>query len=109
MAGTRSRGRDAGETGGASSIPALRAALEDEYWQVRLKAVRSLGRLGATVAAMEIGPMMDIPVPNLRKECAAVLGELAVPETVQFLEKYADDADPDVRKNVRWALGKMAA
>ena len=53
--------------------------------------------------------MMDLPVPNLRKECAAVLGELAVPETAQFLEKYEDDSDPDVRKNVRWALGKLAA
>ena len=23
-----------------------------------------------------------------------------------YLEKYSDDADPDVRKNVRWALEK---
>lgn len=58
---------------------------------------------------MQIGPMMDLPVPNLRKECAAVLGELAVPETLPFLEKYEDDSDPDVRKNVRWAMSKMAA
>ena len=36
------------------------------------------GGIGARETAMEIAPMMDIPVPNLRKECAAVLGELAV-------------------------------
>ena len=88
---------------------ALRSVLDDAYWQVRLKAVRSLGKLGATEAAMEIAPLMDVPVPNLRKECAAALGELAVRETAPFLEKYADDTDPDVRKNVRWALEKLAA
>jgi HEAT repeat protein len=58
---------------------------------------------------MEIAPMMDLPVPNLRKECAAVLGELAVSTTAPFLKKYADDNDPDVRKNVRWALERIAA
>jgi len=52
---------------------------------------------------------MDLSIPNLRKECAAALGELAVPETASYLEKYADDNDPDVRKNVRWALEKLAA
>ena len=61
------------------------------------------------VVVNDEGAMMDLSIPNLRKECAAVLGELAVPETAQFLEKYVDDSDPDVRKNVRWALGKLAA
>ena len=87
----------------------MRAVLDDDFWQVRLKSVRSLGKLGATEAALQIAPMMDIPVPNLRKECAAVLGELAVKETLPFLEKYADDTDPDVRKNVRWAMDRIAA
>jgi len=49
-----------------------------------------------------------LDIPNLRKECAAVLGELADPGSVVFLEDYRDDADPDVRKNVRWALDKIA-
>jgi len=48
--------------------------------------------------------MMATTIPNLRKECAAVLGELAMPESAEFLEIYVDDTDPDVRKNVRWAL-----
>ncbi|MEP2639744.1 HEAT repeat domain-containing protein, partial [Roseobacter sp.] len=87
----------------------LRSALADEFWQVRVKAVRSLGKLGATEAAVEIAPMMDLSIPNLRKECAAVLGEMAVVETLPYLEKYVDDPDPDVRKNVRWAMGRIAA
>ena len=97
------------KAGGEKCVPVLRSALDDEYWQVRVKAVRSLGKLHATDAAIEIAPMMDIPIPNLRKECAAVLGEMAVPETKPFLEKYQDDPDPDVRKNVRWALRRLAA
>jgi len=82
-------------------------ALEDEYWQVRLKAARSLGKLGVVEAAPILGPMMATNIPNLRKECAAVLGTLALEESTEFLTVYEDDADPDVRKNVRWALAQI--
>ncbi len=57
--------------------------------------------------AGEIGPLMVLEIPNLRKECAAALGELAQEESLAFLEPYRDSPDPDVRKNVRWVLEKI--
>jgi len=85
----------------------LIATLEDSYWQVRLKAVRSLAKLSVIEAADHIGPMMSLDIPNLRKECAAALGELAQPQSAPFLAPFVDDPDPDVRKNVRWAMSKI--
>ena len=95
--------------GGSECIPELVKILDDEYWQVCLKAVRTLGKLSAKQAANKIGELMSIPVPNLRKECAAALGELAMPSTAEFLKPFVDDNDPDVRKNVRWALDRIEA
>ena len=50
---------------------------------------------------------MPLPVPNLRKEVAAALGTLGQPESESVLLPYKDDTDPDVRKNVRWALERI--
>ena len=94
---------------GAQSADALIKAAADEYWQVQLKAVRSLGILKVARAVAAIGACLDHPQANLRKESAAALGEVADPAGRPFLEKRIDDPDPDVRKNVRWALQRMSA
>src|SRR5258707_937923 len=60
---------------GFSAAGALIDALSDEYWQVRLKAARSLGMLKVAQAVPAIGAGLDHPQANLRKECAAALGE----------------------------------
>lgn len=52
---------------------------------------------------------MSVPVPNWRKESAAVLGQLGVAATRKYLVPFEDDTDPDVRKNVRWALSQLAS
>ena len=44
---------------------------------------------------------------NLRKEAAAALGEIADPLASAALERHLDDPDPDVRKNLRWALQRV--
>ena len=88
---------------------ALVHALSDEYWQVRLKAVRSLGMLKVGHAVRAIGECLDHPQANLRKECAAALGEIAEPAGWIYLEKQASDPDPDVRKNVQWAMQRISA
>jgi HEAT repeat protein len=56
-----------------------------------------------------LGPLLDHEISNLRKEVAAALGEIAHPSALAFLHKHVDDADPDVRKNVRWAIGRLRA
>jgi HEAT repeat protein len=45
----------------------------------------------------------------LRKEAAAALGEIAHHDGEAFLAVVADDPDPEVRKNARWALQQIAA
>jgi len=93
---------------GVQAADALIKALSDEFWQVRLKGVRSLGILKVNRAVAAIGACLNHPQANLRKECAAALGEIADPAGMVFLEGLANDPDPEVRKNVRWALQRMS-
>ena len=97
----------AARTGGADAGKRLIAALADEYWQVTLKAVRSLGKLRVTESVAPIGPLLDHEMSNLRKEVAGALGEIGHPSALAFLQKHIDDPDPDVRKNVRWAMTRL--
>ena len=39
----------------------------------------------------------------------AALGEIAHPQALSFLERACDDPDPDVRKLIRWAIGRCRA
>jgi len=58
---------------------ALIGVLADEFWQVRLKAARSLGKMKVARAVPAIGTCISHPQANLRKEAAAALGEIADP------------------------------
>ena len=89
--------------------PARSARSTDEFWQVRLKAIRSLGRMKVERAVRPIGNCINHEQANLRKEAAAALGEIAHADGEAFLAVVADDPDPDVRKNARWALQQIAA
>jgi HEAT repeat protein len=93
---------------GAQAADALIGVLNDEFWQVRLKAVRSLGKMKVARAVPPIGAGIRHPQANLRKESAAALGEIADPAGAEFLEPVLDDADPEVRKNARWAMQQIA-
>ncbi|MEC8199206.1 MAG: HEAT repeat domain-containing protein, partial [Pseudomonadota bacterium] len=48
-------------------------------------------------------------ISNLRKDAAAALGEIADAGALPYLEKALGDPDPEVRKNVRWAIGQIEA
>lgn len=74
---------------------------------MRLKAVRSLGRLKAVRAVLPIASLRHAQV-NLRKEAAAALGEIGDASSRPDLGAAQDDPDPDVRKTVRWALKQLA-
>jgi HEAT repeat protein len=93
---------------GSLAADALISILGDEFWQVRLKAVRSLGKMKAARAVPSIGACIVHPQANLRKEGAAALGEIADPAGAPFLKLVLDDADPEVRKNARWAMQQIA-
>jgi HEAT repeat protein len=94
---------------GAIAADQLVASLADPFWQVRLKAIRSLGRMKIERAVRPIGNCVTHEQANLRKEAAAALGEIASAEGEPFLLVIANDSDPDVRKNARWALQQIAA
>ena len=94
---------------GSLSADQLIATLADGFWQVRLKAIRSLGRMKVERAVGPIGGCVTHEQANLRKEAAAALGEIASADGEPFLALIANDPDPDVRKNARWALQQIAA
>src|SRR5215475_10648223 len=89
---------------GAIAADPLIEALSDEFWQVRLKSIRSLGKMKIDRAVRPIGSCITHEQANLRKEAAAALGEIADPAGEPFLALVAGDSDPEVRKNSRWAL-----
>lgn len=95
-----------GKLRSAEAVTPLSRALVDDFWQVRLAAVRALGRLGTAA-----GPAVDVillqleqPAPNLRKETVIALGQIGDPRARPALEQAANDPDPDVRKLARLAL-----
>jgi HEAT repeat protein len=94
---------------GLMAADRLIAGLADEFWQVRLKAIRGLGRMKIERAVRPIGNCVNHEQANLRKEAAAALGEIAHHDGEAFLAVIADDPDPEVRKNARWALQQIAA
>jgi HEAT repeat protein len=94
---------------GSLSSDQLIASLADTFWQVRLKAIRSLGRMKIERAVRPIGHCITHEQANLRKEAAAALGEIAALDGEAYLALVANDPDPDVRKNARWALQQVAA
>jgi HEAT repeat protein len=69
--------------------------------------LQSLGKLKARDAVGAITPLLSHALPTLRKEAAAALGEIADPLARAALAERADDPDPDVRKTVRWAIGRV--
>jgi HEAT repeat protein len=87
----------------------LIASLADDFWQVRLKAIRSLGKMKVDRAVRPIGDCIGHEQANLRKEAAAALGEIAHSDAEPYLALVANDPDPEVRKNARWALQQIAA
>jgi HEAT repeat protein len=80
--------------------------MEDDAWQVRIKAANALGRLKAVRGVPALGQNLMAEVSNLRKEAAAALGEIADASALEWLEPCLDDPDPDVRKLIRWAIGR---
>jgi Vesicle coat complex, various subunits len=52
---------------------------------------------------------LEHSISNLRKDAAAALGEIADAGALPYLEKALGDPDPEVRKNARWAIGRIEA
>jgi HEAT repeat protein len=82
-------------------------ALADDFWQVRLRAARSLGRLRYAAALDALGGLLGHGIANLRKEAALALGELGQARALSVLQAAEADSDPEVSKAVRIALAQL--
>ena len=82
----------------------LQILCEDPYWQVRLRAARSLGRLREGAAVEPLIVALIHPISNLRKESALALGEIGDVRALEALAVGAEDPDPEVRKSARLAV-----
>jgi HEAT repeat protein len=74
---------------------------------VRIRAIRSLGRMKAREAVAPVIEALSHEVSNVRKESAIALGEIGDPKAIPALEKARLDADPDVRKLAQLALASI--
>jgi HEAT repeat protein len=92
---------------GSAHSDGLIKVLDDRFWQVRLSAIRSLGKLEVRHSASSIVRELGNAQPNVRKEAAAALGASKELSSREALLAAADDPDADVRKNVRWALQEL--
>ena len=107
MAGARDRCRDPGRD---RPDPRVRPAHGPAARRVLASAAEGGAQPGAAQGEGGRGAicqLLDHPVANLRKEAAAALGEIADPLASAALERHLDDPDPDVRKNLRWALQRV--
>jgi HEAT repeat protein len=78
--------------------------MDDDYWQVRVKAARSLGKLKARGGVEVLCQALQHAASNLRKEAVIALGEIGDPRAITHLERALHDNDPDVRKLAKLAL-----
>jgi HEAT repeat protein len=78
--------------------------MQDDYWQVRVKAARSLGLLKAEAGLPSLVASLTHSISNLRKEAVIALGEIGDTRAIAPLETALADPDPDVRKLARLAL-----
>ena len=82
--------------------------MTDAYWQVRLRAARSLGRLRDVAALPVLIEALAHRAGNLRKEAAIALGEIGDPRALPALEAADADPDPEVRKAARLARQRLS-
>ena len=80
----------------------------NDYWQVRLRAARSLGRLRDAVALPVLIEALTHRAGNLRKEAAIALGEIGDTRALRALDAADADRDPEVRKAARIARQRLS-
>ncbi|MSR75755.1 MAG: HEAT repeat domain-containing protein [Planctomycetes bacterium] len=114
-----------GFSGRAEAVPALLAALEEQYYEVVLHSLLSLYRLcdprnaeTAKAAAVQIDPERIVnwlahPKPEVRSNAALVISRVASPATSKAvllaLISLADDMEPRVRLHALAALSATRA
>lgn len=96
-----------GCVGGPLAPPALRAALQDEEWQVRAQAATSLGGLGDRGSVPALSAAVEDDSWWVRRNCAEALAKLGKPG-LGALRTLATSRDPYVRDRCLAVLQELA-
>lgn len=99
-----------GKLNSADAIPVLIPLLADEYEDVEEAAVKALIRLGKDFHEQAIRGLrtgMADRYPRLRRNVAAILGEIGGIDALPFVVAALKDDDRDVRKAAASALGNL--
>jgi HEAT repeat protein len=79
LAGSRGGRGTLGKLKLTGAVEHLVAVMDDRYWQVRVRAARSLGRLKAAAALPALRRRSRTKISNLRKEAAIAWESWATP------------------------------
>ncbi len=93
-----------GQTGEASALAPLLAAMDNPDGQVRAAAARGLGLLGMPSAVDRLIAGVGDPKAEVRAACAKALGRIGDPAAVEHLLPALGDGFAKVRSAVREAL-----
>lgn len=99
-----------GRLNSVDAIPFLIPLLADEYEDVEEAAVKAVVRLGKAFPDQAIRSLrngMADRYPRLRRNVAAILGEIGGTDALPFVVAALKDDDRDVRKTAASALGDL--
>jgi HEAT repeat protein len=89
-------------------LPDLIESTRHRFPATRLRAIKSLGKMGetASTALPALATSLDDPDPKVREAAAAAIGQLGV-ISVTVLTEMLNHPDKYVRRHAVWGLGKL--
>jgi HEAT repeat protein len=96
------------ELGDASHARVLMARLADDSPQVRARAARGLGRLGAAEATAELRRALGDPIPAVRAGVASALGKIGDTNSLEALLRQAREPQFSAARSAARAAGQIA-
>jgi HEAT repeat protein len=92
---------------GRGAVPALIAALQDEWWVVRYRAAEALGKIGDETALHSLEEALGDEKDHVRYMAAKGLGGYARQSSVAPLALCLEDGNEYVRKRAALSLGAI--
>jgi HEAT repeat protein len=92
---------------GSGAVPALIAALQDEWWVVRYRAAEALGKIGDERALKSLENAICDEKDHVRYMAAKGLGFFARQSSVDPLARRLEDDNEYVRKRAAISLGSI--
>ena len=92
----------------ANAVPYLKAALQDENAQVRVKVIWALGTLRSKRVLKDLLPVMQNENRNIRQATALALMQIEEPDALQTLQgALLTESDVWVAKDIKRAIAHL--